>query len=128
VTLAAAATSMGIVLADATVSAESDLDFRGTLGVAKDAPVGFSAIRLAFALRSDEAPDKLRKLAELTERYCVVFQTLAVPPRIEVRIEGSTGALPGGPARAQDPPAGAGYCRSMKQRPCELRWPCVDCV
>jgi uncharacterized OsmC-like protein len=87
VTLAAVATSMGIVLADATVSAEGDLDFRGTLGVAKDAPVGFSAIRLAFALRSDEAPDKLRKLAELTERYCVLIQTLAVAPRIEVRIE-----------------------------------------
>jgi uncharacterized OsmC-like protein len=87
VTLAAVATSMAIVLTDATVSAEGDLDFRGTLGVAKDAPVGFSAIRLAFALRSNEAPDKLRKLAELTERYCVVFQTLAAPPRIEVRIE-----------------------------------------
>jgi uncharacterized OsmC-like protein len=87
VTLAAVATSMGITLADATVSAEGDMDFRGTLGVAKDAPVGFSAIRLTFALRSDAEPDKLAKLVQLTERYCVVFQTLAAPPKIALRIE-----------------------------------------
>jgi uncharacterized OsmC-like protein len=86
VTLAAVATSMGIFLADAVVCAEGDSDFRGTLGVAKDACVGFSSIRLTFVLPSNEAPDKLAKLVELTERYCVVFQTLAAPPRIEVRI------------------------------------------
>ncbi len=84
VTLAAVATSMGIELRDATtVEAEGDLDFRGTLGVAKDAPVGFTAIRLKFGIMTkDEAvsEDKVKKLIELTERYCVVYQTLRTPP------------------------------------------------
>ncbi len=87
VTLAAVATSMGIEMTSATVSAEGDLDFRGTLGVMKDAPVGFTKIRLAFAIDTAAPADKVKKLVELTERYCVVFQTLAKPPSIEVRIE-----------------------------------------
>src|SRR5579859_1014390 len=86
VTLAAVATSMGIVLTDTTVSAEGDLDFRGTLGVAKEAPVGFTQIRLTFAINADAPADKVKKLVELAERYCVVFQTLARPPSVEVRV------------------------------------------
>jgi uncharacterized OsmC-like protein len=84
VTLAAVATAMGIELGDATVSAEGDIDFRGTLGVAKEAPVGFSKIRLTFSLGKAVDPAKAAKLVELTERYCVVLQTLAKPPSIEV--------------------------------------------
>lgn len=91
VTLAAVATAMGIELASATVTAEGDLDFRGTLGVAKDAPVGFTRIRLTFAVDSAAPADKVKKLVELTERYCVVFQTLAKPPVMEVRLEGQGG-------------------------------------
>lgn len=87
VTLAAVATSMGIALADATVSAEGDLDFRGTLGVAKDAPVGFTKIRLTFSIKTDAPADKVRKLVELAERYCVVLQTLAKPPSVDVHVE-----------------------------------------
>jgi uncharacterized OsmC-like protein len=86
VTLAAVATSMGIALADAVVRAEGDLDFRGTLGVAKEAPVGFTAIRLVFAIRSDAPADKVKKLVELTERYCVVLQTLSHPPTISAQV------------------------------------------
>ena len=89
VTLAAVATAMGIELADATVMAEGDLDFRGTLGVARDAPVGFTQIRMIFAVDTTAPADKVKKLIELTERYCVVFQTLAKPPAIELRIEGA---------------------------------------
>jgi len=91
VTLAAVATAMGIELVSATVTAEGDLDFRGTLGVAKDAPVGFTRIRLTFAVDSAAPADKVQKLVELTERYCVVFQTLAKPPVMEVRLEGQGG-------------------------------------
>src|SRR5258708_2498442 len=87
VTLAAAATSMGITLGSATVSTEGDLVFRGTLGVAKDAPVGFTKIRLAFSLPTDAPADKLKKLLELTERYCVVFRTLAQSPSIDVQLD-----------------------------------------
>jgi len=87
VTLAAVATSMGITLANATVSAAGDIDFRGTLGVAKDAPVGFARIRLSFSVVTDAPAEKVTKLVELTERYCVVFQTLAKSASIEVRIE-----------------------------------------
>ena len=90
VTLAAVATAMGIELKTARVSAEGDLDFRGTLGVARDVPVGFSRIRLLFELESESPADKLQKLIELTERYCVVFKTLAEAPAIEVRMQ--TGA------------------------------------
>lgn len=86
VTLAAVATSMGIELASAVVAAEGDLDFRGTLGVVRDAPVGFARIALTFTLETNAPADKLKKLVELSERYCVVLQTLAKPPTIEVRI------------------------------------------
>jgi len=84
VTLAAVATAMGIELETAIVSAEGDLDFRGTLGVARDAAVGFSQIRLRFQIDTQASADKVLKLVELTERYCVVFKTLAQPPVIEV--------------------------------------------
>jgi uncharacterized OsmC-like protein len=86
VTLAAVATSMGITLARATVSSEGDVDFRGTLGVAKDAPVGFTKVRLTFSVATDAPADSVKKLIELTERYCVVFQTLAKPPMIDVLV------------------------------------------
>jgi uncharacterized OsmC-like protein len=76
VTMKAVATAMGIALRNASVHAEGDLDFRGTLGVAKDAPVGFAAVRLRFDVESDATEDQLKKLVELTERYCVVYQTL----------------------------------------------------
>jgi uncharacterized OsmC-like protein len=76
VTFKAVATALEIPVRSATVSAEGDLDFRGTLGVAKDAPVGFAAIRLAFAVDSDAPQEKLDQLLKLTERYCVVYQTL----------------------------------------------------
>lgn len=84
VTLGAVATSIGVELRDATISAEGDLDFRGTLAVAKDAPVGFKAIRLKFDLDSDADDEKLASLIRLTERYCVVYQTLACKPVITV--------------------------------------------
>ena len=84
VTLKAVATALGISLKDATVSAEGDLDFRGTLGVAKDAPVGFREIRLRFALDTDATPEQRAKLIQLTERYCVVMQTIRQAPPIKV--------------------------------------------
>lgn len=84
VTLGAVATSMGIALRDARVEAEGDLDFRGTLGVSKDAPVGFAAIRLRFVLDTDASDDQLDALLRVTERYCVVYQTLAKPPALEM--------------------------------------------
>ena len=84
VTLKAVATAMGIELKDAKLVAEGDLDFRGTLGVAKDAPVGFREIRLKFDLDSDAPPDQLKKLIELTERYCVVMQTIRNAPPVKV--------------------------------------------
>jgi uncharacterized OsmC-like protein len=84
VTLNAVATAIGIALRDGAVHAEGDLDFRGTLGVAKDAPVGFRAIRLRFELDTDASPEQLATLQRLTERYCVVYQTLRNPPEISV--------------------------------------------
>ena len=84
VTLNAVGTALGIVLRDAQVRAEGDLDFRGTLGVAKDAPVGFEAIRLRFELDTDAPPEQLDTLVRLTERYCVVYQTLARTPALSV--------------------------------------------
>ncbi|MBS0448318.1 MAG: OsmC family protein [Proteobacteria bacterium] len=84
VTLNAVATAFGIVLRDATLQAEGDLDFRGTLGVAKDAPVGFRAIRLSIDLDTDASDDEIATLLRLTERYCVVYQTLARPPALAV--------------------------------------------
>ena len=82
VTLRAVATALGIELKDAKLAAEGDLDFRGTLGVAKDAPVGFREIRLKFDLESDAPAEQLQKLLELTERYCVVLQTIRKSPPI----------------------------------------------
>lgn len=85
VTLRAVATALGIELRDATVSVEGDLDFRGTLAVDRAAPVGFKAIRLKFDLDSDASPEQLASLAKLTERYCVVYQTLTRPPEISIQ-------------------------------------------
>ena len=76
VTLSAVATAIGVVISGGTVKAEGDLDFRGTLGVSKDAPVGFKAIRLSFSLDCEATPEQMQALAKLTERYCVVYQTL----------------------------------------------------
>jgi uncharacterized OsmC-like protein len=86
VTLKAVATALEIPLRGAIVAAEGDLDFRGTLGVAKEAPVGFRAIRLSFAIDSDAPQEKLDTLLKLTERYCVVFQTLAQKPALSVAL------------------------------------------
>jgi uncharacterized OsmC-like protein len=84
VTLNAVATALGIELRDASLVAEGDLDFRGTLGVAKEAPVGFSSIRLQITLDTDASDEQLATLLRLTERYCVVYQTLAHPPALAV--------------------------------------------
>jgi uncharacterized OsmC-like protein len=82
VTLRAVATALDIPLRDATVRAEGDLDFRGTLGVSKEVPVGFQNIRLRFDLDTDATKEQIATLLKLTERYCVVYQTLAHPPAI----------------------------------------------
>ena len=82
VTLRAVATSLGISVPAGRVRAEGDLDFRGTLGTDRDAPVGFSAIRLSFELESDADEEQLSTLKKLTERYCVVYQTLAGGPAL----------------------------------------------
>ena len=84
VTLNAVATAIGIGLRSAEVHVEGDLDFRGTLGVAKDAPVGFRDIRLAFEIDGDLTEEQRATLMKLTERYCVVYQTLRAPPAIAV--------------------------------------------
>lgn len=84
VTLNAVATAIGVTLRDATIRAEGDLDFRGTLGVSREAPVGFQAIRLHFDLDTDATADQLASLMKLTERYCVVYQTLRQAPAITV--------------------------------------------
>ena len=86
VTLRAVATSIGIDLRDAKVLAEGDLDFRGTLGVSKDAPVGFVKIRLRFEVDTDASEEQTATLLKLTERYCVVLQTLRAAPEISARI------------------------------------------
>jgi len=80
VTLRAVATAIGVEIADAKVKAEGDLDFRGTLGVARDAPVGFRDIRLQFVIDTNASDEQLATLLKLTERYCVVLQTLRIPP------------------------------------------------
>lgn len=90
VTLRAVATALGIELRDARVTAEGDLDFRGTLGVSKEAPVGFAQIRLAFALDTDATEGQQATLLRLTERYCVVLQTLRSPPPVSARVESSS--------------------------------------
>jgi uncharacterized OsmC-like protein len=87
VTLKAVSTALDIPLKSATVSAEGDLDFRGTLGIAKDAPVGFAQIRLRFDVETDAPQDKLDQLLKLTERYCVVYQTLKSGPPVEVGLK-----------------------------------------
>jgi len=84
VTLNAVATALGLAVRDATIRAEGDLDFRGTLGVARDAPVGFRDIRLSFDIDGDLTEDERATLMKLTERYCVVYQTLRQPPPIAV--------------------------------------------
>lgn len=84
VTLKAVATAMDIPLRGATLAAEGDLDFRGTLGVSREARVGFEAIRLKIELDADAPPDQVERLIKLTERYCVVFQTLSAPPLMQV--------------------------------------------
>ena len=86
VTLKAVATALEIPLRDATVSVEGDLDFRGTLGVDRAAPVGFRAIRLTFDLDTDAPQDKLDQLLKLTERYCVVYQTIAKGPPVDIKL------------------------------------------
>ena len=87
VTLKAVATALDIPLKSGKVSAEGDLDFRGTLGVAKDAPVGFRDIRLTFDVETDAPQDKLDQLLKLTERYCVVYQTIRSGPPVEVSLK-----------------------------------------
>jgi uncharacterized OsmC-like protein len=84
VTLNAVAMALGLTVRDAVVKAEGDLDFRGTLGVAKDAPVGFRDIRLTFDIDGDLTEEQRATLMKLTERYCVVYQTLRRPPPVEV--------------------------------------------
>jgi uncharacterized OsmC-like protein len=86
VTLKAVATALGIALAKGIVRAEGNLDFRGTLGVDKEAPVGFKAIRLAFDLDTDAPEDAVAQLIKLTERYCVVYQTLNMRPDLQVTV------------------------------------------
>jgi uncharacterized OsmC-like protein len=88
VTLNAVATALGIPVRGGTVKAEGDLDFRGTLGVAKDAPVGFRDIRLSFDVDCDATPEQIQSLLKLTERYCVVYQTLRQSPPSTVTLNG----------------------------------------
>jgi uncharacterized OsmC-like protein len=87
VTLKAVSTALEIPLKSGAVSAEGDLDFRGTLGVAKDAPVGFAAIRLRFDVETDAPQEKLDQLLKLTERYCVVYQTIKNGPPVDVAMQ-----------------------------------------
>lgn len=84
VTLNAVATALGIELRDASLQAEGDIDFRGTLGLSKDVPVGFQSIRLTFTLDTDATEEQLTTLLRLTERYCVVYRTLAHPPALAI--------------------------------------------
>ncbi len=92
VTLKAVATALEVPLRSGTVSAEGDLDVRGTLGVAKDAPVGFAQIRLRFDLDTDAPQEKLDQLLKLTERYCVVYQTIRNGPPVEISVRRTVGA------------------------------------
>ena len=91
VTLRAVATSLQVPVAGGTVHAEGDLDFRGTLAVSKDAPVGFTAIRLSFDLDTDASDEQIATLLRLTERYCVVYQTLAYPVPVSASAIRGTG-------------------------------------
>ncbi|MCL4303943.1 MAG: OsmC family protein [Anaerolineae bacterium] len=92
VTLQAVATAIGVNLRDALVSAEGDLDFRGTLGVSKEAPVGFRDIRLNFDLDTDADEEQLKSLIRLTERYCVVYQTLRRAPEVAISYQAESKA------------------------------------
>jgi uncharacterized OsmC-like protein len=92
VTLSAVSTSLGIAIESGTVRAEGDLDFRGTLAVDSEAPVGFSDIRLTFELETDADPEQLHTLLKLTERYCVVFQTLTSAPKLSATVVSATAA------------------------------------
>ena len=94
VTLRAVATSLQIPVAGGTVHAEGDLDFRGTLGVDRDAPVGFTAIRLRFDLDTGATEEQLATLLRLTERYCVVYQTLAAPVAVTAAVTAATHPVP----------------------------------
>jgi uncharacterized OsmC-like protein len=87
VTLKAVATAIDVPLKSGTVSAEGDLDFRGTLGVAREAPVGFAQIRLRFDIETDALQDKLDQLLKLTERYCVVYQTIRSGPPVAISMQ-----------------------------------------
>jgi uncharacterized OsmC-like protein len=87
VTLKAVSTALAIPLKSGTVSAEGDLDFRGTLGVDKEVPVGFRQIRLRFDVETDAPQDKLDQLLKLTERYCVVYQTIAKGPPVDIKMQ-----------------------------------------
>ena len=91
VTMAAVATSIGVELRSGTVRVEGDLDFRGTLGVSREAPVGFQRIRLAFELDTDAPAEQIANLRQLTERYCVVYQTLRQGPEMTVTVNGRSG-------------------------------------
>lgn len=93
VTLRAVATALAIPVHGGDVRAEGDLDFRGTLGVSKEVPVGFQRIRLRFRLETDAPADQLTKLLELTERYCVVLQTLRTAPQIHAEIQRHAGPV-----------------------------------
>jgi uncharacterized OsmC-like protein len=88
VTLRAVATALGIPVRRGKVTAEGDLDFRGTLGVSKEVPVGFQSIRLGFELETEATSEQLETLLKLTERYCVVAQTLRTPPALNIRLAG----------------------------------------
>src|SRR3954468_21727488 len=94
VTLRAVATSLGTIVKGGSVRAEGDLDFRGTLAVDRDAPVGFKSIRLSFALDTDASQEQLDTLLRLTERYCVVFQTLARPPELSATLAAAAAGRP----------------------------------
>jgi uncharacterized OsmC-like protein len=107
VTLRSVATNRGIAIAGGTVRAEGDLDFRGTMGVDRSAPVGFSAIRLSFDLDTGASPDDLDAVLRATERYCVVYQTLARPPQLSMSRQ-ATSESPSVPNAALDP-AGDGH-------------------
>ena len=87
VTLRAVSTAIGVNIKDATVKAEGDLDFRGTLGVSKEVPVGFKSIRLSFILDCDATAEQIQSLTKLTERYCVVYQTIVSATEVKTRIE-----------------------------------------
>lgn len=90
VTLATVATALGIPVRSGTLTVEGDLDFRGTLGVSRDVPVGFTAIRMHARLDADATAEQLEKLLQLTERYCVVFQTLKTPPQLSSSLTTAT--------------------------------------